>query len=209
MSGRLPRQKAVTAALLAGLVAGMVGLSFAAVPLYRIFCQVTGFEGTTQRAAAPPGRVASRAITVRFNADTDPGLPWRFEPVETALKVKLGEEATAFYRAKNLSRESVIGQAVFNVTPLKAGLYFDKIQCFCFSEQRLSAGESADMPVVFFVSPDLLADRNMDDVDTITLSYTFYRDKDAEARDKDAEAGKSSASRGDAAARAARAPSVN
>ena len=209
MSGRLSRQKAVTAALLGGLVAGMVGLSFAAVPLYRIFCQVTGFEGTTQRASAPPGQVASRVITVRFNADTDPALPWRFEPAQTALKVKVGEEATAFYRAKNLARESVVGQAVFNVTPLKAGLYFDKIQCFCFSEQRLSAGESADMPVVFFVNPDLLKDRNMDDVDTITLSYTFYRDTDAELRDKDAEAGKSSASRDGAPTPAGRAPSVN
>ncbi|MFI5022826.1 MAG: cytochrome c oxidase assembly protein [Alphaproteobacteria bacterium] len=209
MSGRLARQKAVTAALLAGLVAGMVGLSFAAVPLYRIFCQVTGFEGTTQRASAAPGPVASRVMTVRFNADTDPALPWRFEPAQNAVKVKVGEEATAFYRAKNLARVSVVGQAVFNVTPLKAGLYFDKIQCFCFSEQRLSAGESADMPVVFFVNPDLLKDRNMDDVDTITLSYTFYRDTDAEARDKDAEAGKGSASRGGAPTPAARAPSVN
>lgn len=209
MSGRLRRQKAVTAALLVGLVAGMVGLSFAAVPLYRIFCQVTGFEGTTQRASALPARVASRVITVRFNADTDPALPWRFEPAQTALKVKVGEEATAFYRAKNLARESVVGQAVFNVTPLKAGLYFDKIQCFCFSEQRLSAGESVDMPVVFFVNPDLLKDRNMDDVDTITLSYTFYRDTDAESRDKAAAAGKSSASRDDAPKPAGRAPSVD
>jgi len=209
MSGRLSRQKAVTAALLGALVAVMVGLSFAAVPLYRIFCQVTGFEGTTQRASAPPGPVASRVITVRFNADTDPALPWRFEPAQTALKVKVGEEATAFYRAKNLARESVVGQAVFNVTPLKAGLYFDKIQCFCFTEQRLSAGESVDMPVVFFVNPDLLKDRNMDDVDTITLSYTFYRATDAESRDKDAEAGKSSASRDGAPTPAGRAPSVN
>ncbi len=209
MSGRLSRRKAVTAALLVGLVAGMVGLSFAAVPLYRIFCQVTGFEGTTQRASAAPGRVASRVITVRFNADTDPALPWRFEPAQTALKVKVGEEATAFFRAKNLARESVVGQAVFNVTPLKAGLYFDKIQCFCFSEQRLSAGESVDMPVVFFVNPDLLEDRNMDDVDTITLSYTFYRDTAAEQHDRAAAAGKGSASRDGAPTPDGRAPSVN
>jgi cytochrome c oxidase assembly protein subunit 11 len=184
MSASLQRRKAATAAVLAGVVAGMVGLSFAAVPLYRLFCQVTGFEGTTQRAAAAPGAVSSRTITVRFNSDTDPGLPWRFEPLQTAIEVKLGEEATAFYQARNLSKENMIGSALFNVTPLKAGQYFDKIQCFCFSEQRLAAGAAAELPVVFFVSPDILKDRNMDDVRTITLSYTFYRNKDAEAREK-------------------------
>jgi len=158
----------------------MVGLSFAAVPLYRLFCQATGFEGTTQRAAAAPAEPSSRIITVRFNADTDPGLPWRFEPAASAIKLAVGQEAIAFYRARNTARETVVGQAVYNVTPLKAGRYFDKIQCFCFTEQRLGPGESADMPVVFFVSPEMLADRDMDDVDTITLSYTFYRDKEAE-----------------------------
>jgi len=181
MKAPLARRKAATAALLGALVAGMVGLSFAAVPLYRLFCQATGFEGTTQRAAAAPAQASSRSITVRFNADTDPGLPWRFEPPARALTLKVGEQAVAFYRARNDARESVVGQAVYNVTPLKAGRYFDKIQCFCFSEQRLGPGESAQMPVVFFVSPEMLADRNMDDVDTITLSYTFYRDRDAEA----------------------------
>ena len=180
MSQPLRRRKRGTAALLGGLVAVMVGLSFAAVPLYRIFCQATGFEGTTQRAAAAPAVVSSRVITVRFNADTDPGLPWSFAPKQTAITVKVGQQAMAFYRAQNNSPETVVGQAVYNVTPLKAGLYFDKIQCFCFSAQRLGPGESVDMPVVFFVNPDMLADRNMDDVDTITLSYTFYRDKDAE-----------------------------
>lgn len=186
MSGRLQRRKAATAALLAGVVLGMVGLSFAAVPLYRLFCQATGFGGTTQRAEAAPGAASGRVITVRFNADVDPGLPWRFEPAERAIRIKVGEEATAFYRAENLSHEVVIGSAVFNVTPLKAGLYFDKIQCFCFAEQRLEPGASEDMPVVFFVSPDILKDRNLDDVRTITLSYTFYRNKDAEAREKTA-----------------------
>jgi cytochrome c oxidase assembly protein subunit 11 len=180
MSRQLRRRKVGTAIVLGTLVAGMIGLSFAAVPLYRLFCQATGFEGTTQRAAAAPARVASRVITVRFNADTDPGLPWSFAPEQTAIRLKVGEQAMAFYRARNNAHESVIGQAVYNVTPLKAGLYFDKIQCFCFSAQRLGPGENADMPVVFFVNPDMLADRNMDDVDTITLSYTFYRDKDAE-----------------------------
>jgi len=184
MSAGVDRRKELTAALLVAVVAGMVGLSFAAVPLYRMFCQVTGFEGTTQRAKAAPGEVAGRSLTVRFNADTDPALPWRFAPEQTAIAVKAGEQSLASFRATNLSKESVVGQAVFNVTPLKAGIYFDKIQCFCFSKQRLAPGESAEMPVVFFVDPDMLKDRNMDDVDTITLSYTFYRDKDAEGRDK-------------------------
>ena len=184
MSGRLRFRKAATAALLLGVTAGMVGLSFAAVPLYRMFCQVTGFGGTTQRAATAPGAVAGRLITVRFDAEVDPSLPWRFEPEQSSIAVRVGESATAFYKATNLSQESVIGQAVFNVTPLKAGLYFDKIQCFCFTQQRLAPGESEDMPVTFFVDPDILKDRNLDDVGTITLSYTFYRDKEAEAAAK-------------------------
>ena len=185
MSGEpAPRQrrKAATAAALAALVATMVGLSFAAVPLYRLFCQATGFEGTTQRAAAAPGAVARRIITVRFNTDTDPGLPWRFEPPAAPVELHAGEAATVFFRAANLSDEAVIGSAVFNVTPLKAGIYFDKVQCFCFTEQRLAPRAAAELPVSFFVDPALLADRNLDDVDTITLSYTFYRNADAEAR---------------------------
>jgi len=186
MSFGAERKRALTAALLACLVAGMVGLSFAAVPLYRIFCQATGYEGTVQRAKAAPGAVVGRTITVRFNADTDPALPWRFAPEQTALEVRPGEQTLAHFRAANLAAASVVGQAVFNVTPLKAGLYFDKVQCFCFTKQRLSPGESVAMPVVFFVDPDMLKDRNMDDVDTITLSYTFYRDKDAEAADRTA-----------------------
>ncbi|MFI4987211.1 MAG: cytochrome c oxidase assembly protein [Alphaproteobacteria bacterium] len=180
MSAPLARRKAVTALLLAGLVAAMIGLSFAAVPLYRVFCQATGYGGTTQRAETAPGEASERVVTVRFDASVNPDLPWRFEPASGPMTVKVGEEATAFFRATNLAHEAVIGQAVFNVTPLKAGLYFDKVQCFCFSEQRLAAGESADMAVTFFVSPDILQDRNLDDVSTITLSYTFYRNRDAE-----------------------------
>jgi cytochrome c oxidase assembly protein subunit 11 len=196
MSDRLQSRKAVTATVLAVLVAGMIGLSFAAVPLYRIFCQVTGYGGTVQRAEAAPGAVAGRVMTVRFNADTDPGIPWRFEPKQIEVKVRVGEPTLAYYRATNLAQETVIGQAVFNVTPLKAGVYFDKIQCFCFTQQRLEPGQSQDMPVTFFVNPDILKDRNLDDVNTITLSYTFYRNKEAEAAEK-------------LSARSARTPAVN
>jgi cytochrome c oxidase assembly protein subunit 11 len=184
MSGDVSRRKRITAFMLTGLVAGMVALSFAAVPLYRVFCQVTGFGGTTQRAEVAPAILSSRVITVRFNADVDSGIPWRFEPVQDSIDVRVGEPAIARYRARNLSNDTVIGAATFNVTPLKAGLYFDKIQCFCFSEQKLGPGASAELPVTFFVNPDIMKDRNLDDVTTITLSYTFYRDKDAEARDK-------------------------
>lgn len=190
MSEGLGRRKAATAAVLLGIVAGMVGLSFAAVPLYRLFCQVTGYGGTTQRAEAAPKAVGKRVITVRFNGDVDPGLPWRFEPEQTAIKVKVGEQAVALYKATNLAKATMIGSAVFNVTPLKAGLYFDKVQCFCFTEQRLEPGRSEDMPVTFFVNPDIVKDRNLDDVDTITLSYTFYRNKEAEAREKERERSK-------------------
>jgi len=184
MTDRLKHRKVVTAAVLVGVVAVMVGLSFAAVPLYRIFCQVTGYGGTTQRAEVAPGAVGDRIITVRFNADVDPNLPWRFEPEQSAVTVKVGEQKLAYFKATNLSNEPIVGQAVFNVTPLKAGLYFDKVQCFCFSEQRLEPGQSEDMPVAFFVDPDIVKNRNLDDVQTITLSYTFFRDKDAEAREK-------------------------
>jgi cytochrome c oxidase assembly protein subunit 11 len=187
----ISRAKRVTAFAATSFVAGMLALSFAAVPLYREFCQVTGFGGTTQRAAAAPGSPGNRVIIVRFNADTDPGIPWRFEPEQNEIKVRVGEPSLARYRATNLSAEPVIGAAVFNVTPLKAGLYFDKIQCFCFSEQKLAPGASAELPVTFFVNPDIAKDRNLDDVSTITLSYTFYRDKDAEAREKPRIAGAS------------------
>ncbi len=197
MSRQVGRRKAATAALLGALVAGMAALSFAAVPLYRAFCQATGFGGTTQRAEAAPGMAAGaaagaaagRLITVRFDSNVDGDLPWRFEPAQGPVAAKVGEATTVFFRATNLSRQAVVGQAAFNVTPLKAGLYFDKVQCFCFSEQRLAAGESADMAVTFFVNPDMLTDRNLDDVNTITLSYTFYRDRDAEKAESRAAGG--------------------
>jgi cytochrome c oxidase assembly protein subunit 11 len=180
-----PRNGA-TAALVVGVVLGMVGLSFAAVPLYRLFCAATGYYGTTQRAAEAPGAVAGRSITVRFNSDTAPDLGWEFRPLQRAVTVHPGEEQLVLFRAVNRTRETVVGTATFNVTPLKSGPYFDKIQCFCFSEQRLAPGESIDMPVSFFVDPAIVEDPNTSDVDTITLSYTMFRAKTPVAERPDA-----------------------
>jgi cytochrome c oxidase assembly protein subunit 11 len=170
------RRNTRTALILFSVVAGMIGLSFASVPLYRIFCQVTGFGGTTQVSEAAPGAgISDRVIEVRFNADVDPNLPWSFQPVQRAVEVRIGEPGLAYYRARNLSDKAIVGAAVYNVTPFKAGYYFDKMQCFCFNEQRLEPGESMDMAVSFFVDPSILEDRNLDEVKTITLSYTFFR----------------------------------
>ena len=155
--------------------AGMVGAAYAAVPLYEIFCQVTGYGGTTQIAEVAPERLLDRRIIVRFNADADRKLPWRFAPAQDEVDLKIGEHGLAFYRAKNLSPDTIVGTASFNVTPAKAGQYFNKISCFCFTEQKLEAGREVDMPVSFFVDPAIADDPNLDDVRTITLSYTFFR----------------------------------
>lgn len=173
-SGPPSRRQKVTAFVLTGVVAGMLGMSYAAVPLYRIFCQVTGYGGTTQVAKEAPREVLDRKITVRFNADTAPGLGWSFEPVQRDMTLKVGETGLAYYRAKNLTDHPIVGQAIYNVTPDKAGEYFDKIACFCFNQQRLEPGETVDMPVTFFVDPSMAKDRGMDDVYNITLSYTFF-----------------------------------
>jgi cytochrome c oxidase assembly protein subunit 11 len=168
------RNRTMLISLLA-LAFGMIGLAYASVPLYSLFCQVTGFGGTTQRASAAPGTVLDRVVTVRFNADVNSGLPWSFRPNQREVKVRLGETALVSYRAENRSKEPVTGTAVFNVTPEKTGAYFNKIECFCFTEQVLNPGEGVDMPVAFFVDPALASDPNLEDVTTITLSYTFYR----------------------------------
>lgn len=154
-------------------VAGMVGASYAAVPLYKIFCQVTGFGGTTQVAAEESPVVLDRKMTVRFDATAN-GVPWSFQPVQRKVDLKVGESAVVYYRATNTSDRAVVGTATFNVTPLKAGQYFNKIECFCFTEQRLEPGQSVDMPVTFFVDPEIVQDRNLEEVKTITLSYTFF-----------------------------------
>jgi cytochrome c oxidase assembly protein subunit 11 len=174
MSGRRERAKALTAMALASVIVGMVGLTAAAVPLYRLFCQVTGYGGTTQRAEAAPERQLDQTITVRFNADVARDLPWSFAPVERAVEVRLGEQHLAFYRAHNRSDRAIVGSATFNVTPFKAGAYFSKIACFCFEEQTLQAGETVDMPVSFYVDPAILDDPDTQDVRAITLSYTFF-----------------------------------
>jgi cytochrome c oxidase assembly protein subunit 11 len=173
-----------TGLMLFTLAIGMVALAFASVPLYRLFCEVTGFGGTPQRveASAVPAAQSLRVVTVRFNADVNSGLPWSFQPAQRAIEVKIGEQALAFYRATNHADRPVTGTATFNVTPDKAGAYFAKIECFCFTEQTLQPGQSVEMPVTFYVDPAMLTDRGLDDVDTITLSYTFFRAADDAAR---------------------------
>jgi cytochrome c oxidase assembly protein subunit 11 len=168
-------RKARTALLAVLLVCGMTGLAFASVPLYRIFCQVTGFGGTPQMAAGgqAPG-ATGRMISVRFDANTGRALPWRFEPVDTRRDVAVGARNIALYTARNLSDRPVTGTATFNVTPSQAGQYFTKIQCFCFTEQRLAPGQEVRMPVVFYVDPAIMDDPVARDISEITLSYTFY-----------------------------------
>jgi cytochrome c oxidase assembly protein subunit 11 len=159
-----------------GLVAGMVGLSFAAVPLYRMFCQVTGYGGTPQRADAAPETALDQTIQIRFDGHVGNGLPWSFKPVERVIEVKIGEQALAFFKATNNSSAPVSGTAVFNVVPEQAARYFAKIECFCFKQQTLAAGQSIEMPVSFFVDPKLAQYEDTKDISEITLSYTFYRD---------------------------------
>jgi cytochrome c oxidase assembly protein subunit 11 len=174
MRGRRALGKTLTVAALVGVVVGMLGLTAAAVPLYRLFCQVTGYGGTTQRAETAPTEGLERTITVRFNADVDPDLPWSFQPAQRQIEVRIGEQSLAYYRARNRSDHPVVGQAVYNVTPFKAGPYFDKIACFCFEEQVLQPGEEVDMPVSFYVDPEILNDPSTRNMHTITLSYTFF-----------------------------------
>ncbi len=162
------------ALILGGLVCSMVGLAFASVPLYQLFCQVTGFGGTTQVSEAMPETTLDRVMKVRFNADIHRDLPWHFQPVQKEVVVKVGEPGLAFYEARNLSNRPITGTATFNVTPLKAGQYFSKVQCFCFEEQRLEPGETVNMGVSFYVDPAIAEDPNLDEVAAITLSYTFF-----------------------------------
>jgi cytochrome c oxidase assembly protein subunit 11 len=164
----------LTAAVCVVFVAFMVGMSFAAVPLYRIFCQATGFDGTTQRADAAPGRSLDRQITVRFDGNVANGLGWNFRPRERQVTLRVGDVAEVAFLAENRGASASTGTATFNVTPDSAGAYFNKIACFCFTEQTLAAGQSLDMPVQFFVDPAIADDRELDHVDTITLSYTFF-----------------------------------
>jgi cytochrome c oxidase assembly protein subunit 11 len=161
--------------LLVSVVAGMVGMSFASVPLYRLFCSATGFGGTTQRAGAAPTRIAAGLISVRFEAQIAPGLDWEFRPLKDEISVHPGAQNQVFFRAVNRATAPVTARAIYNVTPTKAGIYFDKLQCFCFSNQTLAPGESVDMGVTFFVDPDILTDPSTSEVRSITLSYTMFR----------------------------------
>lgn len=174
-SGRdLNKSNARVGVMLAGLVFGMVGLSFAAVPLYDLFCRVTGYGGTTRVAEAAPETGVARTMLVRFDANVVDGITWRFEPAVNTMETEVGVEQLAFYRATNTGDKPIVGTASFNVTPHKAGPYFAKIECFCFTEQVLMPGQTVDMPVQFFLDPDMMEDRKMDDVTVVTLSYTFY-----------------------------------
>jgi len=169
------RRHSILALSLVGLVAGMVGLSFASVPLYRMFCQVTGYGGVPQRAEKAPGEVLDRTVTIRFDGNVDHTLPWTFAPVQQTMDVKIGETALAFFKASNNSSVPVSGRAIFNVSPELAGRYFTKIECFCFKQQTLAARQTVDMPVTFFVDPKFVDDEDTKDISEITLSYTFYR----------------------------------
>jgi cytochrome c oxidase assembly protein subunit 11 len=164
----------MTAAFCVVFVAAMVGMSFAAVPLYRIFCSLTGYGGTTQRAKAMPAAPLSRTVTVRFDANVANGLGWSFRPETRSVTVKVGEPTEVAFLAENRTAAPSSGLASFNVTPGEVGAYFDKVACFCFSAQTLKAGESVRLPVVFFVDPSMAADHELDGVNTITLSYTFF-----------------------------------
>jgi len=165
----------ILALSLAALVTGMVGLSFASVPLYRLFCQVTGYGGVPQRADKAPGEVLERTIKIRFDGNVDGSLPWTFAPVQQTMDVKIGETALAFFKASNNSSSPVTGRAIFNVSPELTGRYFTKIECFCFKQQTLEAGQTVEMPVTFFVDPKIVDDDDTKHITEITLSYTFYR----------------------------------
>ncbi len=168
------RSNHIVAAACLAFFAGMVGMSYAAVPLYKIFCQVTGYGGTTQRVEQASDRILDREITVRFDANTGGGLPWDFRPLQRDVTMKIGETAKIEYRAKNLYGEKTRGRATFNVTPEFAGAYFNKLECFCFTDTELSPGEILEMPVLFFVDPDIVDAPEMAKLSTITLSYTFF-----------------------------------
>ena len=168
------RRNLTVAAVAGGVAAGALGLSFAAVPFYFAFCRATGFGGTTQVAEKASGQRGHRVIRVRFDANVAPGLDWTFAPEQETIDVRTGATATVFFRFQNKTNRETFAHAVYNVTPEISGAWFDKVSCFCFSEQRLGPGESAELPVVFFLDPRLEKERDMDPVGEITLSYTLF-----------------------------------
>jgi cytochrome c oxidase assembly protein subunit 11 len=171
---RHPKSDIMIATACGLFAALMVGMAYAAVPLYSWFCRTTGFGGVPQVASVGPAQMSDRKMTVRFDANVGPGLPWRFEPERTSIEVRLGEVVTVFYKVTNLSERETAGQAAYNVAPPTAGTYFTKINCFCFTEQHLAPREKREMAVVFYVDQVLMQDSEQDDLNTITLSYTFF-----------------------------------
>jgi cytochrome c oxidase assembly protein subunit 11 len=156
------------------LAVAMVGAAYAAVPFYNWFCRTTGFGGTTQVSEKAPGFMLDRTVKVRFDSNIAPGLPWKFAPEKNEITVHIGEVVTALYKVTNLSARATLAQAGYNVTPLTVGGYFNKINCFCFTQQRMAPGETREMAVVFYVDPSIVKDSDQDALNTITLSYTFY-----------------------------------
>jgi cytochrome c oxidase assembly protein subunit 11 len=177
---RAKRSNARLAAMVASVVVGMTGLAFAAVPLYRAFCQLTGYGGTTQEASVAPSVVLDRRIQVRFDANVAPGTPLEFRPSQISETLNIGQTAVAFYRVRNTSNEPIEAHATFNVTPHIGGAYFNKLECFCFQNRVFAPGEEVDLPVVFFVDPAIVDDPDAGEIGTLTLSYTFFRSVDME-----------------------------
>lgn len=190
MAATLENRNRRTGMIALGGALAMLGLGYASVPLYRLFCQVTGFGGTTMRVseeAAAQVQVASKTVVVRFDANVDREMPWEFRPLQITDTVSIGARDMAIYTAKNLSSEPITGTATFNVTPEVAGKYFSKVQCFCFTEQTLRPGQEVRMPVIYYVDPKIMDDPDAKDVQEITLSYTFHvaADDGAKALDPD------------------------
>ena len=186
------RRDMVVAASCGAVVALMVGASYAAVPFYYWFCRTTGFGGTTQVAEKAPDHVLERTLAVRFDSNVMTGLPWKFVPEQNEIQVRIGEVATVHYKVVNQTARAITAQASYNVSPPQVGVYFNKINCFCFTEQTLKAGETRELAVVFYVDPAIVKDRDQNDLNTITLSYTFYRLPDAARPVAEAPDGKSS-----------------
>ncbi len=171
---RKPRNNGAIVAMCLVFVIGMTGMSFAAVPLYRIFCQVTGYNGTAQRVEQYSNTILDKTIKVTFDANVAPGLDWEFKPMQKSVSPKIGETVQVMFEARNKSSEPINGQAIFNVTPLQAGAYFNKVECFCFTDTTLPPGETLEMPVVFFVDPAITEAEETKDIKVLTLSYTFF-----------------------------------